>query len=49
MTETLWGVIVIGGIGALLTFARRFKNKDSEAGGGVVAWTFFLLILWLFQ
>jgi len=47
MTERLLGVIIIGLVGVLLTFARRFKNEDSDAGYGVAAWTIILIILWL--
>ena len=47
MTERLWGVVVIGCVGALITLARRFKNKDSQAGYGVAGWTIIIIILWL--
>lgn len=39
--------VLIGLIGTILTFARRYKNQDSSAGLGIAGWTIVFLLLWL--
>ena len=47
MTEKLLGVLIIGLVGAALIFARRFQNKDTNAGYGIAGWIIFIIFLWL--
>lgn len=38
-------VLSVGIVGILLTFARRWHNKDdSSAGMGVAGWTIFIIM-----
>lgn len=38
-------IIFLGGI--FLTFARRYKNRDSNAGYAIAGWTIFIILcLW---
>ncbi len=46
MEEKMLGTIVVGLVGTLLTFARRYNNKeDSAAGLGIAGWTMLILVL----
>ena len=47
MTEKILGGIIIGIVGCLLTFARRYKNKDKEAGAAIAGWTLVIVALWM--
>lgn len=48
MEERLLGTFIVGVIGIFLTIARRYSNKDSDAGLGVAAWTLVVIVLiWL--
>ncbi|TSD06691.1 MAG: hypothetical protein Greene07144_1119 [Parcubacteria group bacterium Greene0714_4] len=42
--RTFWliGFALFGVIGGMLTFARRYKNPDADAGCGVAGWTVIL-------
>ena len=45
MEEKILGTIVVGLIGTLLTFARRYNNtEDNTAGVGIAGWTMFIII-----
>ena len=47
--RTFWLIVfvLIGVVGSVLTFARRYRNSDRHAGYGVAGWTVALLVLWL--
>ena len=47
--KTFWLIafVLIGLFGASLTVARRYNNKDTEAGSGVTAWTVVLMCIWV--
>lgn len=49
-SRTFWltGFAFIGAAGGILTFARRHRNPEEDAGCGVVGWTIFFLFLWLY-
>jgi len=48
MTEKVLGTIALFIGGTLLTIARRWKNKDKDAGLGIAGWTMFIIIcIWL--
>ena len=46
--RTFWliGFALFGVIGGMLTFARRYKNPDADAGCGVAGWTVIFLFFW---
>jgi len=45
MSEKFYLTIVIGIIGIGLTIARRWKNKDEDAGLGAAGFTILILFL----
>lgn len=47
MNDTLMAILIVGIVGTLLTFARRYKNPDESAGMGIAGWTLFIIILLL--
>ena len=44
----LIGFALIGIVEGTLTFARRYKNSNGNAGYGVAGWSVLFLLLWLF-
>lgn len=38
-------MIIVGILGTALTFARRWKNRDSQAGLGIAGWTIATIFL----
>lgn len=43
----LLGLVFIGLSGAGLTFARRYKNQDEDAGSSIAGWVVGIIILWM--
>jgi hypothetical protein len=43
MTEKCWLMIIIFFGGAALTFAKRYRNKNREAGDWIVFWTLIFI------
>ncbi len=37
-------ILAVSISGALLTIARRYKNKDDDAGEGIAGWSLFVII-----
>jgi len=42
--EKIWGTLVVGIAGALLVAARRYKNKDKEAGYTIAGWSMVIIL-----
>jgi hypothetical protein len=45
MEEKILGTIVVGLVGTLLTFSRRYKNTEESAGIGTAGWSIFIILL----
>ncbi len=45
MTEKCYATIIVLIGSTALVFARRYKNRDTQAGYGIAGWTVLLLLL----
>ena len=48
-TYKILATLVVGLLGSILTFIRRWKNDESAAGAGVSGWTIVVIIFILFS
>jgi hypothetical protein len=48
MDTKIYGTLAVGIASALMIYARRYKNQDSNAGYGIAGWTVFILLcIWI--